>query len=745
MANEPRFLLGKGERLTQAVAFHSGFGDSEVPYAWSAHRVALEHQLDRQMAIFDALPTRARPGDRVVSVLRLHPQYYSRSAFPTELLRAADLRYIGSKPAHFTPRAGRGAERPDGTSSTDVFVAGKRQSFAALRAHLQHLEADTPLAEALAKIEEFRALDVAERLQAVLSATRSALEIVVHFDPLADGDWEDQFRQYAKDCKVALARDLEFQSHGLWFLAADATASAAKELAKFAFVRAVRPMPKIRMVEAPRIVRSNPAHHTLSLPADDPVDPITRVAIFDGGLPSSHPFSKWARGIEPGPADGIGNALPDLLEHGQAVTSAFLFGHVQSSKLSVPYSGVDHYRVLGDRIFGDKELYAVLLYVDRLLSSTQIDLANFSFGPDEVVGSDQVTAWTTMLDDHFHDRRILATIAVGNNGEVASPGNRVMVPSDCVNAIAVGASDGKHAGWMRASYSCVGPGRAPGLIKPDVVAFGGCDSTPFQFLFPGALYAATGTSYAAPNLLRVAAGLRAHFGRDLSNLAVRTLLIHSAENPGLPMAEVGWGQPPDDPADIVVCDDHSVRIVYQGTLDPAKVIRAEVPLPEGDLNGKVTIRATLCFACRTDPNSPGDYTRAGLDIVFRPHRDKLPKPTVRTPHPDPNYPSPHRFFQGVGKQTEQRLRSDAYKWDTVRHGEETLYASSLKRPVFDIHHVARSPGSHVPHQPEKLEYALVITIIAKHHPDLYERVRDKYHLKLEALTPRTELPVRVQI
>lgn len=745
MANEPRFLLGKGERLTQSVAFHSGFGDSERPYEWSAHRTVLARQLEAQMASFDALPVRARPGDRVVSVLRLHPQYYSRSAFPSELLRTADLRFIGSKPAHFTPRGGRGADRPGGANSTDVFLAGKRQSFEALHEQLQRLEADSPLAEALAKVEEFRALDVDERLQAALPASRSALEIVVHFDPLIDGDWEEQFRQYAKDCKVALARDLEFQSHGLWFLAADATATAAHELAKFSFVRAVRPMPRIRMVEAPRIVRSSPAHQTLSLPADGPVDAMTRVAIFDGGLPSDHPFTKWARVVEPGPSDGIGNALPELLEHGQAVTSAFLFGHVQPSALPVPYSGVDHYRVLGDRIFGDKELYAVLLYVDKLLSSTQIDLANFSFGPDEVVGSDQVTAWTTMLDDHFHDRRILATIAVGNSGEAAPPNNRVLIPSDCVNAIAVGASDGKANGWKRAPYSCVGPGRAPGLIKPDVVAFGGSDNSPFQFLFPGALYAATGTSYAAPNLLRVAAGLRAHFGRDLSNLAVRTLLIHSAENPGLPVAEVGWGQPADDPADIAVCDDHSVRIVYQGTLDPSKVVRAEVPLPEGELSGKVTIRATLCFTCRTDPNSPGDYTRAGLDIVFRPHRNKLPKPTIRTPHPDPNYPRAHRFFQGVGKQTEQQLRSDAYKWDTVRHGEETLFATSLLRPVFDIHHVARSPGSHVPHQPEKLEYALVITITAKHHPDLYDRVRDKYRLKLEALTPRTELPVRVQI
>ncbi|KZC24020.1 hypothetical protein RHOFW104T7_10940 [Rhodanobacter thiooxydans] len=745
MVARQRFLLGRGERLTQPVDYRSGPVTDVAPYAWVDHRRLLRSDLDRQMAAFDALPSMARPGDRVVSVLRLHPQYYSRSAFPSELLRAADLRFIGSKPARFRPRAGRGADRNDGLNSTDVFVSGKRSSFAQLREQLQGLEADDPLALALGKLEQIRALEADERLQSALPAKRSALEIVMHFDPLLDADWEEQFRQYAETCKVALARDLEFQAQGLWFLAADATAEGAHELAQFAFVRAVRPMPKIRTVEAPRPARSKSAARMVSLPAGEPVDPVTRVAIFDGGLPPNHPFEKWARNIEPSPSDHIGNPIPELLDHGMAVTSAFLFGPVIQPNLPRPYTRVDHYRVLGDNLLADKQLYSVLLYVDKLLSSTRVDLANFSFGPDEVVGEDQVTAWTTMLDDHFHDRGILATIAVGNEGEESPPHNRVRVPSDCVNALAVGASDSAEAGWARAPYSCVGPGRAPGLIKPDVVAYGGCEANPFHFLGIGALSADCGTSFAAPNLLRVAAGLRAHFGRDLSNLAVRTLLIHSAENPGHPRTEVGWGQPASDPADIAICDEHSVRIVYQGTLDPSKVVRAEVPLPDDSLSGKVTIRATLCYTCRTDPNSPGDYTRSGLDIVFRPHQDKLPKPTKESPKPHPNYPKSQSFFRGAGKRTEQIQRSDGFKWDTVRHGEETLYGSSLKRPVFDVHHVARSPGASVPKQPEKLEYALVITITAKNHPELYEQVLAKYRLKLETLSPRTELPLRIEL
>src|SRR5690606_1099054 len=113
------------------------------------------------------------------------------------------------------------------------------------------------------------------------------------------------------------------------------------------------------------------------------------------------------------------------------------------------------------------------LYIDQILSQSNYEFATLSIGPVEIVGDDKVTAWTTMLDDHFQQGQMLGTIAVGNAGEDPPPFNRVQVPSDCVNALAIGAADSVAPGWARAPYSCVGPGRAPGLVKPDVVQFGG--------------------------------------------------------------------------------------------------------------------------------------------------------------------------------------------------------------------------------------------------------------------------------
>jgi hypothetical protein len=76
----------------------------------------------------------------------------------------------------------------------------------------------------------------------------------------------------------------------------------------------------------------------------------------------------------------------------------------------------------------------------------------------------------------------LAAVAVGNSGEgdVAIAANRVQVPAECVNVLAVGATDTRGSGWAWASYSSVGSGRSPGLTKPELVAVR--ESTPRPFL-----------------------------------------------------------------------------------------------------------------------------------------------------------------------------------------------------------------------------------------------------------------------
>lgn len=731
-----RFLLGRGEKLAEKIPYRGGFGESPPPYSFSEQKHAIGNQLKDLSRRIEALPQEACPQGQAVSQFTLNPQYLSRSAFPEALFKRFDLRLIGSRPVKVRPRKGRGADVEEGIASTTLYVAATTNALSAFHDTLQNLDGDEPVAEDLLKLERIDFISAEKRVLGKIPVSSTDLEVVVHFDTLLDADWEQDFYRFAEQAGINIDNDHTFQSRGLLFLPATGNIKAAKNLAQFTFVRAIRPMPKLRIIDRPSILRSNVAVKA-QLPSEPATDPSFRIAVFDGGLRKNHPFGLWAREIAPPATYDIGDPIPDYQDHGTAVTSAALFGHVTGGTLPRPFAAVDHYRVLGTNV-RDKHLYEVMLYVDEVLSQSNYPLVSFSFGPHDVAGEDNVTAWTAMLDDHFGQGEVLATIAVGNDGDAPWPQCRIQVPSDCVNALAIGASNSMGSDWQRAPYSSIGPGRHPGLIKPDLLHFGGADTEQFRFVFPGPKIAeGCGTSYATPATIRIAAGLKAYFGNELSVQAIRALLIHSAERRDFHPDEVGWGKVSDDLDGIVSCGEGMVRIVYKGRLEPGKVLRAPIPIPEEKLRGDVSITATFCYGCQTDPHTPGEYTRAGLDITFRPHKHKFDK--------DPVYPKSDSFFKKYKRSKEQDLRHDAHKWDTVLHNKIKKRGSSLSDPTFDIHYLAREPGTKSsPSQALKLPYALIITVESKRTPDIYDKVEQRYRHRLSAMQPRIELPISIQ-
>jgi hypothetical protein len=293
------------------------------------------------------------------------------------------------------------------------------------------------------------------------------------------------------------------------------------------------------------------------------------------------------------------------------------------------------------------------------------------------------------------------------------------------------------AQWQRCIYSSVGPGRSPGVVKPDFVEFGGCLQRPFIVVSetPAAAFEATeGTSFSAPSVLRLGAGVRAHFGDSLGMLAIRALLIHTAETSDYPCEDVGRGRVARSVQDIVLCDDDTVRVVYQGSIAPTRYIRAPIPVPSGVIPGKVTITATLCYPTGVDPHHPGNYTRAGLEPTFRPH-DQKRKDTSQV-HAD----SKSFFGKTQSGLMEDELRRDAWKWENCLHTSVTFMGKTLRNPVLDIHYNARLGGRDFAPK-EELPYALVISVHAKHLDDLYDKIVRKYARQLEALRPVVEIPV----
>jgi hypothetical protein len=277
------------------------------------------------------------------------------------------------------------------------------------------------------------------------------------------------------------------------------------------------------------------------------------------------------------------------------------------------------------------------------------------------------------------------------------------------------------------------------LIKPDVVNFGGSVQRPFLVLdaVNGHFITPTGgTSFAAPATLRVGAGIGAHFGPTLNPLAIRTLLVHCAESAEIHPYEIGWGRIAQALDQMVLCEDGTVRVVFQGKISAAKYVRAPIPLPAGALDGMVTIKATICYATTVDPHHPANYTRSGLEILFRPDKTKFADDSSL-------HPVTKSFFGKTQKgMTEDELRRDAWKWENCQHAKHRFQGKSLNNPVFDIHYNARIESHNDPRDQE-LDYALIITVQAPKVADLYDQVLRKYATQLEALQPVVDIPIKI--
>ena len=514
----------------------------------------------------------------------------------------------------------------------------------------------------------------------------------------------------------------------------------AEEIARFSFVRVLRPMPQLRPLK-PGITRAI-TKSGVSLPQSGPTDPAVRAVIFDGGLPDNAraALSRWVRYIEP---VGVGKPDSDLQGHGLAVTSAFLFGQiVTGSALDTPFCTVDHVRVLDEDTNSNGDLMG-LDVLNRILSHLDAnpgyEFVNISLGPRLPVEDDDVTEWTATLDDRFSSGRAVTAVAVGNDGEAPDGLNRIQPPGDGVNLLAVGAANSLGPDWKRASYSCIGPSRSPGYVKPDGLAFGGGGSEPFQVLGPTlGISEIEGTSISSPVALRSAAAVRVQLATALSPLAIRALVLHRADPGPHERREVGWGRFEHDPEQIITCDDDESIVLYQGTLPVGEHLRVPVAVPNALLVGMVTVTATLVIAPDVDPQHPGAYTRSGLEVSFRPHSGKFNE-----------YEDGKLFRSSQNKILllgQQFLRGFGVR-DAERPGTNGSRAYGTPRdygppPCLHLVSISTTTTARTGWRmsfPQPIPYAFVVGIRAPRVTDLYNQVVRSYSGRLVQLVPRLQL------
>lgn len=729
------YLIGRGELLTEPVTPPPIKPTKAHPYTVEQARARLVPQLASVVADMSADDVVAPDGVHVAR-FALHPAYIAKSYYPTKLLQQAGLEAVGSRSRTISPEAHttKNWEEQDFTTS-EMFVAGTRASFERLSELLAGSRELPPAFDEIREIEEIASFEASDKLRAGTSA-RGAYELVLHSPSarLAPHN-RTQFLKLAAEYGVQVNQDLAVEVRGLWFLPAVGSEDSMQRLARYSTIRVVRPMPELSLSP---ITRGQALQAKAVLPRPSVVDSSARVAILDGGLPDDHALTPWISSYQV--MNGSASNSPGYEAHGLAVASAFLFGSMSAGlQPPLPPAKVTVIRILdADSNKQDPfELYRTLGHIEEVLLSRNYDFINLSLGPALPVEDDEVHAWTSLIDDLLSDGETLLTVAVGNNGgmDAASGNARIQVPSDAVNAVAIGSTSSQSATWRRASYSAIGPGRSPGRVKPDLVAFGGDDDEPFQHIGGGsspALLPSAGTSLAAPLALRQAVGVRALLGSQLSPLAIRALMLHSADDGGHAKHEVGWGRLPKESESIVAVGDGMARIVYQGELRPGKYLRAQLPVPLRGFQGKVGVRATFCFASPVDTQSPDVYTRAGLDVVFRPDLKKFGK-GAKTPKSRP-------FFSPAAYSDEAALRNDQGKWETVLHAEDRMIGTTLGDPVFDVHYNARDQGDQS-RETDPLKYALVITMEAPKMVNLHQEILAAYPGQLIAIQPDIELDI----
>ncbi|HYP97846.1 MAG TPA: S8 family peptidase [Polyangiaceae bacterium] len=745
MARKHNFLLGQGERLVTNVQVPKAGGDKNPPYDLRTAKTRIAERLARFGTQITQLPDSACPRGEAVAVVTLHPRFLSKSDYPSELFSAVGLRAIGSRSRTITPEKWGIEKHGENAVTEEIFVAGAKSAFERWTTSVKRWTEDTKGATSLSHIEDLTAFEAKTKLRGIPEGKRVLLEVVLH-NSRRDSIVLD-FIKYAKayDAEPLIARRRDVQ--GLTFLPVRVDPKRAEDIARFSFVRVARGMPTLRPFR-PGILREAQGFK-VTLPKGAPVDGGARAVIFDGGIPAPTrtALDSWVTLVEPA---GLGPSVPTFEQHGLGVTTAFLFGPLVSGEApAAPLCSVDHVRVLDDKTgtSNDPDYFDVL---DRIVSHLDKNPAlysyvNLSLGPSLAVDDDEVTLWTAALDKRFAHGNCVATVAAGNDGELdeATGLNRIQPPADGVNVLSVGAADKQDDGWQRASYSCIGPGRSPGIVKPDGLAFGGSLEEPFGVLTPrlrgGHIH---GTSFAAPFALRSAASIGAQLGNRLGPLAIRALLIHRARTEEHhELKHVGWGKFESDPLQLITCDDDETLVVFQGDLPVGEHLRAPIPITNVTLQGDVFLSASLVISPEVDPEHPATYTRSGLEVAFRPHSGRYTKP--KEGGKQAKHAKTRSFFSPAnlyGK-SESVLREDGHKWEPCLHHEEKLRSTSLSEPCFDIYYHHRESGTKVA-DPQPIPYAFVVSLKAPKVKDLYNRVVRAYANRLVPLRPQTQISVR---
>jgi hypothetical protein len=726
------FIIGYGETLTSTVEVKNGSGGKNHPYTEEEARGRFERGLSHIMTDIMDKPDVECANNEVVIKFMQHPTYLAKSYYPRSLFKKFGMRDIGSKAITIKPDKWGVKKHPTDAIASCIYVSGSKESYQKMLSAVKDNDLDKAGLDLIRTIEKIGIFDESEKIKHIdMDVENLRLEVVIH------ASQKDHYVVTAFINYIGLLGGLVETAKmkvvgGLTFVPIVISQGEEQNVAKFSQLRVLRSIPQLR-VNKPDVLRTS-LKNNCTLPDSNALNKDIKVCIFDGGIGNHHLLDRWVN--ETVPSD-VTKSYPAWLTHGGEVCSAYLFGpyNMDKGEFDAPYTDVDIVRVMSPDDGGDPDLFDVLNRIENVLKENKYKYINLSLGPRIAIEDDEVHVWTSVLDSYLQDGSCLATIAIGNDGDLSGDFARIQPPSDMVNSLAVGSSDSNLASWNRAPYSCKGPGRSPGIIKPDGIIFGGSEEELFNVYSPvsDSIVGTMGTSYSAPYALRTAVAIDAITDFELSATAIKALMIHNTEKDLHHFHEAGWGRFPNNPEEVIECLEDEATIIFQGVLKPSEYLRIPVPLPENAQCTWVHLSATFCINTVTDPEHPLHYTRNGLEISFRPNYSKVKDKATHA--------KTHSFFSCKKLYPdEQMLRDDAHKWETNLSQSAKFKRTTLDGPIFDVKYHSREQGGTASSGVDPIPYCLVLTIRTEGYNQLYNLILQE-NRSLQAIKVRSRIRV----
>ncbi len=769
-----RLILANGESYAAPVEKRTGFGPAEMPRSYDEARQLVKREVGDALVKLASLPANKRFKDETVLCLRLHPDMIAKSYDPQGVFGIVpDLENVGSRNYRAstadvaqTKRVKKLLEKHiRDTTGRMVFVRSNDAGFRRLLSVLDRAENSLPkpFREEIQRIERFDLLSATEQLLGFDPRWKEGrVEVVLHPSRHSEDQQTQFLKELFRERGVTWKRpNVAAYEDGPLFVSCHLTRNALQAIAGANPLRTAHPL----IFGGFENLRTAAAFPTPPPPTAGTRSTI-RIGMFDGGINPDHPLLRGH--AEQDDALSIRTTADAKgIAHGTAVAGVLLHGPLNDRDTKVPLPtpavSVVSIRTLPTSDPADIDLYESIDVIETAVPArTDIKVFNVSFGPRGPILDDMISRFTFALDLLAARHKVTFCVAVGNDGEEQNGMNRIQAPSDLVNGLGVGAYTERQNCKVHAPYSCQGPGRECAKLKPDVVAFGGCEQRPIHLVgvTAGLKALSAGTSFASPFVAAMSGQAADSFDRGTALLA-RALIIHSAEHPNEdPDTFLGHGIIPINLDGLLRCDDKTVTVVFQGDIAAKKMVKLPIMLPSNLITtGKVSVKWTVAALPPVSPNHPSDYTAMCIEDTFYPNsqvftyspkRDALGgKPRRLHIHEDATEirrltaegwkKSALPVSESGNQYPPESERRAQYKWEAIVRRSKSKLATSLHDPFLVLHAIPRHGST------GRLEYAAVVTLSArKFTGDLYDAVIRRF-AALQPVRLRTEAELRVQI